>query len=67
MSEDAMFAPPPPRTRLNIAVLLGILAAFFTHMSVVLDPEPRDAALILRGTHAVLTGQDPYVVVRGLA
>jgi hypothetical protein len=61
-----MFEPPPARQRINIAVLLGMLAAFFTHMSVVFDPAPPDAALILRGTHAALVGQDPYLVVPGL-
>jgi hypothetical protein len=58
--------PVPPLRRLSIAVLLGMLAALITHMFSVLRPEPRDIAIILRGSRALLDGQDPYAIVRGL-
>jgi hypothetical protein len=59
--------PPHACTRIAVAVLFGMLAAFITHLNAVMNPEPRDAAIILSGTRAALTGQDPYAVVPGLA
>jgi hypothetical protein len=56
----------PWRVRLVISVGFGQLAAFITYMHAVMDPDARDVALILRGTRAVLDGQDPYLVIPGL-